>query len=311
MKKKAIMQRSCGRCFLHFTIGIADRATKVSHSVTMRPKSLLGFAQPLTLVSSFASLCSFWPRQFVSSRTWAPLNHHRPSFFALVLASMGKKKSQKFYGIHVGRDGFRGVVGDWATCQTKVNGVPGAVFKSFPTRAEAVVFSEAGRGESTAGRAGPSVTLAISKQARRPRTSLPPLSSSTANSARNPSFYVDRRPGSAEPRGREVASVASEPAPRVPPLPSTSRRKRTIVIYTDGACTNNGKASAKAGVGVFFGPDDELNVSEKLSGETQTNQRAEQTGVLRAMQLALAMGRVGPGDTLCIKTDSNVSSFVS
>lgn len=205
---------------------------------------------------------------------------------------MGRKKSQqKFYAVHKGLNGFRGVVEDWPTCQRKVNGVPGAVFKSFTTRAEAVVFCEVGRGQTSDRPGGASVTFAPSKEARLPRTSVPHLNSSVAIATRKPSFFIDRSPGNTEA--------------------STSVGKRKVVVYTDGACSNNGKPSAKAGVGVYFGPDDELNVSEKLAGETQTNQRAEQTGVLRAMQLALSMGRVGPGDTLCIKTDSNVSAVVS
>lgn len=271
-------------------------------------KGFPGFAQPQNLVARLASLRAFWSRQFAPSRTRAPLDTHQPSFFALLRASMGKTKSKKFYAIHVGRDGFRGVVEDWATCESKVSGVRGAVFKSFPTRDEAVVFSEVGRGGSRAGTGVPSVTPALSKQTRRPRTSLSSLVSNPASASYNPGFYIDKIPGNAEPHGREAPSSASEPAPHAPPSGSSSVSKRTVVVYTDGACTNNGTKRAKGGVGVFFGPDDELNVSEKLAGETQTNQRAEQTGVLRAMQLALAMGRVGPGDTLCIKTDSTVRS---
>lgn len=31
-----------------------------------------------------------------------------------------------------------------------------------------------------------------------------------------------------------------------------------VVVYTDGACTNNGYKGAKAGVGIWFGPDHPL-----------------------------------------------------
>ena len=47
------------------------------------------------------------------------------------------------------------------------------------------------------------------------------------------------------------------------------------VIYTDGSCKNNGKIGSTAGIGVFFGENDERNLSEKLPGPVQTNQRAE------------------------------------
>ena len=57
------------------------------------------------------------------------------------------------------------------------------------------------------------------------------------------------------------------------------------VVYTDGACVRNGKEGARAGVGVYFGEGDERNVSEPLEGEMQTNQRAELTAALRALQV--------------------------
>ncbi len=52
-----------------------------------------------------------------------------------------------------------------------------------------------------------------------------------------------------------------------------------IAVYTDGACSNNGAASAKAGIGVFFGANDPRNVSRRISGK-QTNNRAELTAII-------------------------------
>lgn len=49
------------------------------------------------------------------------------------------------------------------------------------------------------------------------------------------------------------------------------------VVWTDGSSINNGKPHARAGVGVYFGPDDSRNLSEPLEGSRQTNQRAEIT----------------------------------
>lgn len=48
-------------------------------------------------------------------------------------------------------------------------------------------------------------------------------------------------------------------------------------VWTDGACAGNGQIGSKAGVGVYFGPQDPRNVSRPLDGERQTNQRAEMT----------------------------------
>lgn len=86
-------------------------------------------------------------------------------------------------------------------------------------------------------------------------------------------------------------------------------------IYTDGSALKNGSAVAAAGVGVYFGPGDKRlanlsqhdffihrfwiffffftntghpsrNVSEPLKGNRQTNQRAELTAILRAIDIA-------------------------
>lgn len=59
-----------------------------------------------------------------------------------------------------------------------------------------------------------------------------------------------------------------------------------LIIYTDGSSLSNGRVGARAGVGVYFGPGDRKNVSEALTGSRQTNQRAELTAVLRALDIA-------------------------
>lgn len=80
--------------------------------------------------------------------------------------------------------------------------------------------------------------------------------------------------------------------------------ENSLVVYTDGACSGNGRASARAGYGVFFGANSEFNVSERLSGRP-TNQRAEMTAVLVAMRVAIENGLVSPQKGLIIFTDSD------
>lgn len=63
-------------------------------------------------------------------------------------------------------------------------------------------------------------------------------------------------------------------------------RDAPLKIWTDGSSLANGQAGAVAGVGVYFGPLDGRNVSEALSGTRQTNQRAELTAILRALEVA-------------------------
>lgn len=63
-------------------------------------------------------------------------------------------------------------------------------------------------------------------------------------------------------------------------------RDAPIRIYTDGSTLSNGQTAAIGGVGVYFGPLDKRNISEPLSGTKQTNQRAELTAILRALEVA-------------------------
>ncbi len=50
-------------------------------------------------------------------------------------------------------------------------------------------------------------------------------------------------------------------------------------VYTDGACSNNGKEGAKAGIGIYFGENDARNVSRRVDGK-QTNNIAELLAII-------------------------------
>ena len=55
--------------------------------------------------------------------------------------------------------------------------------------------------------------------------------------------------------------------------------KPDYYVYTDGACSNNGRENASAGIGIFFGRDDTRNVSKKIAGK-QTNNAAELSAII-------------------------------
>jgi ribonuclease HI len=83
----------------------------------------------------------------------------------------------------------------------------------------------------------------------------------------------------------------------------------TIQVYTDGSCLYNGTKRAKAGVGVYFGQDDPRNMSHPLSrGERQTNNRAEMTAIVEAIEQAEP--ELAKGHPLVIHTDSEYSMRV-
>ena len=50
-------------------------------------------------------------------------------------------------------------------------------------------------------------------------------------------------------------------------------------VYTDGACSNNGKDNALSGIGIYFGINDHRNISKKIEGK-QTNNTAELSAII-------------------------------
>ncbi len=74
-----------------------------------------------------------------------------------------------------------------------------------------------------------------------------------------------------------------------------------IIVYTDGACVNNGKPDARAGYGIYFGPSDERNISERYSGP-QTNNVAELLAIIRA--LTILKENIEEGTEVKIYSDS-------
>lgn len=72
-------------------------------------------------------------------------------------------------------------------------------------------------------------------------------------------------------------------------------------VYTDGACSNNGRHNALAGIGIFFGVGDSRNVSRRIEGK-QTNNTAELTAILEAYPLIKA--DILQGKRMTIVSDS-------
>ncbi|XP_051162217.1 uncharacterized protein LOC127282161 [Leptopilina boulardi] len=70
-------------------------------------------------------------------------------------------------------------------------------------------------------------------------------------------------------------------------------------VYVDGACGENGGTSPRAGIGVWFGPDNPLNVSKRYKGR-QTNNASE----IEAAAVAARQARKAEIQRLRIKTDS-------
>ncbi len=98
------------------------------------------------------------------------------------------------------------------------------------------------------------------------------------------------------------------PYGQTPAKMNLKRNNNRIVmrIYTDGACSNNGKANAKAGYAVWFPDHKSLSMSERLSqSEPQTNNRAELMSILKGISIAEDNGFID--EDLVIYSDSHYS----
>ena len=68
------------------------------------------------------------------------------------------------------------------------------------------------------------------------------------------------------------------------PIENTVEFTPDYYVYTDGACSNNGKSNASAGIGIFFGINDSRNLSQKIEGK-QTNNTAELMAIIQTYHI--------------------------
>jgi len=84
--------------------------------------------------------------------------------------------------------------------------------------------------------------------------------------------------------------VGTKPRSEVPTL-SLQPKSNPLHIFTDGACSDNGKRTAKAGYGVHVYGKPEHNISLRLlPTDQQTNNRAELYGIQAALDLVDRFG---------------------
>lgn len=77
-------------------------------------------------------------------------------------------------------------------------------------------------------------------------------------------------------------------------------------VFTDGACSNNGRPGAKAGYAVWFPDNKEWSYSNRIADtEVQTNQRAELSGIHAAIRILIEKGCYD--EDVVIYTDSDYS----
>ena len=87
-------------------------------------------------------------------------------------------------------------------------------------------------------------------------------------------------------------------------IKTDSTNDNIIKVFTDGACSNNGKVGAKAGIGVYFGDNDSRNVSKKINGK-QTNNTAELSAIIEVFNIC--KDDIENGKKIMIYSDSTYS----
>ncbi|XRM37902.1 hypothetical protein ABZX51_001349 [Aspergillus tubingensis] len=191
----------------------------------------------------------------------------------------------RFYGVQRGR--IPGVYTDWAKAQEQIKGFPKPRYKKFSTREEAEEFAREGQGSgATFGKTPESQKLAgapgmmngvpADAQGIPFEAGTGPLPTG-AEDGFDPNVWLDPKTGKVVYKSQDQKAATKVKSTGPPGM---------LRIYTDGSSLKNGKALASAGVGVYFGPGDSRNVSEPLKGSRQTNQRAELTAILRALDIA-------------------------
>ncbi|KAH8882994.1 hypothetical protein GQ53DRAFT_847147 [Thozetella sp. PMI_491] len=245
-------------------------------------------------------------------------------------ASGSKKRrmpgEQRFYAVRTGVK--PGVYTNWADCQRQISGYKGAVFKSFPTAQDAALFV-AGKDPSPKYADQPEKFYGVAV-GRKPGVytdwaeaqkafvgSKGPKYKKFATRAEAEEF-VRTFGGAATTRQEEEEEDDSdededddedEEEDEAPPAkrsrtsgPATVKADAILLkIWTDGSSLGNGRAGSRAGLGVFFGHGDLRNISERLVGDPQTNQRAELAAILRALEVA------GDSQGVKIHSDSKYS----
>ncbi|XP_076364806.1 ribonuclease H1-like [Tachypleus tridentatus] len=201
---------------------------------------------------------------------------------------MGKGKTEGFfYAVRRGR--VPGVYFTWPECKEQVSTFPSAVFKKFRTEEEAWSFV---RNEALG---GSKISKALEVVSSFKTLIGSNAVTSSINKKRN-SDAVDLASADSENSSTGSVEKLQPPTKRrrvLPPGVSIESLKlnadELVHIYTDGACSSNGRHGARAGIGVFWGADHPLNVSEKLLGR-QTNNRAEIHAAVRALDQARSLG---------------------
>ncbi|GAA5859212.1 hypothetical protein JCM1840_003802 [Sporobolomyces johnsonii] len=220
---------------------------------------------------------------------------------------MARASKGGYYAVRVGRK--PGIYTTWDECNAQVNKFTAAKFKKFPTLAEAVAFVGSAHAQVESPFATP-VPPPLGGHQVEAETSVQGADAQVESPAANPvplPLGAHRIPSLGAPRieyGERNEVYPGEPAAKrqkrgeadpVPPqravdpvfgASSSGKGKgKAREVWCDGSSRGNGGKRAAAGIGVFWSHEfGASNLSERLPGQLQTNNRAELYAVARVLE---------------------------
>lgn len=200
---------------------------------------------------------------------------------------MASKRSREVhYAVRVGRK--PGIYRTWDETKAMVHGFSGAIYKSFATRDEAQTFMQNAQ------------------------------KSFSTSSSIDPPPAIRIKTSEAEYVAIEAPVVAAEYEQELEKLPSVEETPETLIVYTDGACTNNNQKNAakrRGGIGIYA-PAVNLEVPRRLPSNFHginiktSNNSAELFAILDAVMRLDKLAEEGElveYDTILFKSDSTVA----
>ncbi|KAH9992197.1 ribonuclease H-like domain-containing protein [Russula compacta] len=196
-----------------------------------------------------------------------------------------------FYAVKIGKK--PGIYTTWEDCREQVAGYPCAKYKKLRTAEEAETWmqDDAGQSNPVEQRGAPYIVRSKIRLAKHsPDQAEALIGSQPRGRAPLSSKSTIKPPSTTQAESRSTSGSST--------MRSSSLGMAEDVVYTDGSCLGNGQSGCAAGIGVWWGPNDTRNLSERCPGR-QTNNRAELIAIIRALE-ATPIASV----PLVIKSDS-------
>lgn len=196
-----------------------------------------------------------------------------------------------YYAVAKGRN--PGIYNNWSECKSQVHQFSGPIFKKFSSKSDAEDFVKRYTSSSKKSSSISNGKKLSSFKAKR--------SASTWQERKALSKVLSSKLCNKVPEAKKIkldSENKTESINSVKPNSSSTSSQQTnyivdadgyVNVYTDGACSSNGRKNAKAGIGVWFGDNHSLNLSQPVIGRA-TNNMAEIQAVMKAAEQAKKAG---------------------